>query len=242
MAGGTDAQRTILAGRVAGRGYAVETAADASAALSALVMHAPDAVVLCDAPTFDAPEVSRRLRAHAGSRQTPVAVVLAPGTPNPPHAPIDADVVLGDGPAANLLAWIDARLPPDASAVDWLRLTLAQAPDSPEPDSASDSPGDVAWQQLFEHLDDGAAVVDHDGRIRQANAALARLLDLPSAAACVGRHLPDLLPGAAAQAPGATAGPAADAHHHHPRRRGVRRCCSTCSSSRPGAARVRRRS
>ncbi|MCC6990066.1 MAG: PAS domain-containing protein, partial [Acidobacteria bacterium] len=200
MAGGTDQQRSDLATSMAAHGYAAETAADASAALSALVMHAPDAVVLCDTPAFDAREVCRRLRTHAGSRRTPVALLLAPGTPVPlGPAAIDADLLPGDGDVADLLAWADARLPPEATAADWLRLTLAQAPDSAAAEPAG--PAHAAWHPLLDHLDDGVAVVEHEGRVRRAHAALARLLEQPSAEACLDRHLLDLLPASIAVAP-----------------------------------------
>ena len=207
VAGGTDARRTDLAGRVGAHGYTVEIASDASTALSALVMHAPDAVVLCDTPTFDAREVCRRLRAHAGSRHTPVAVMLAPGTALPLGPRLDADLLPADGDVVDVLDWIDARLPPETTAADWLRLTLAQAPES-GPAATVEGLTGVTWQLLFEHLDDGAAVVDHDGCVRLANAALARLLELPSPEACRNRHLLDLLPSTAAVAPAmATGGP-----------------------------------
>ena len=200
VAGGLDPQRAVLASRVAAHGYGVETAQDVSAALTALVMHAPDAVVLCAAPSFDAREVCRRLRAHASSRQTPVAWLLAPGTPLPFGPTFDADVFAGDSDVVEVLAWLDARLPPEATAADWLRLTLAHAPEH-DPAAVPEGPADVTWRLLFEHLDDGAAVVDHDGYIRLANAALARLLGLPSPEACLDHHLLDLLPGTAAVAP-----------------------------------------
>jgi len=206
VAGGSDWQRGHVAGRLAAHGYAVETATDAGAALSALVMHAPDAVVLCDeAPGFDAGEVCRRIRAHAGSRHTPLALLLAPDAEMPIGPTVDADVLPADTSAGALVTWLDARLPPAASAADWLRLTLAQqttpgtAPvtsgDGPG-DAASDGMTDVTWRLLFEHLGDGAAIVEHDGRIRVANPALAQLFGLASADACAGRHLLDLLPDA----------------------------------------------
>ncbi len=191
-----------MAGRLVAHGYAVETASDAGAALSALVMHAPDAVVLCDAaPGFDAGEVCRRIRAHAGSRHTPLALLLAPDAELPFGQTVDADVLPADTSAAALVTWLDARLPPAASAADWLRLTLAQqttrdtAPVT-SVDDASDGLTDVTWRLLFDHLDDGAAIVEHDGRIRAANPALARLFGLASVDECTGRHLLDLLPDA----------------------------------------------
>ena len=207
IAGGADPQRARLADRVVAHGYVVETAADASAALSAIVMHAPDAVVLCDAaPAFDARDVCRRIRAHPGSRRTPVAVLLRPGAGLPLSAPLgpplEADVLAADSAADDLPGWLDAQLPPDASAEDWLRLTLAQTADMPTT-TATAAAADVSWRLLFEHLDDGAAVVDHDGRIRLANAALARLFGLASADDSAGRHLLDVLPDTATVAPAA---------------------------------------
>ena len=210
VAGGTDQQRLLVAGGVSAHGYGAETAADAGAALSALVMHAPDAVVLCDAaPGFDAREVCRRLRAHAGSRHTPVALLLAPDAEIPISPAFDADVLSADASAGELVAWLDARLPPDASAADWLRLTLAQqSSHEAAPVASGDGMTDVTWRLLFDHLDDGAAIVEHDGRIRAANPALARLFGLGSVDACTGRHLLDLLPDASTVAPVAgTVGP-----------------------------------
>ena len=211
IAGGADEQRAVLAEDVAAHGYAAETAVDASGALSAIVMHAPDAVVLCGAPpAFDAREVCRRLRAHAGSRRTPVALLLPTAAALPSGAPIDADILRADGTSGEVLAWLDARLPPDASPADWLRLTLAQqTQEASAPVSGPDGAADVAWHLLFDHLADGAAILDQDGRIRMANAALARLLDLESPQACAGRHLLDVLPEASAVSPsdGATGPP-----------------------------------
>ena len=63
VAGGSDGFRRQLTVLLDTHGYGVEAVTDASAALSALVMHAPDAVVLGDAPpSFDALDVCRRLR------------------------------------------------------------------------------------------------------------------------------------------------------------------------------------
>ena len=202
VAGGTDPQRLALAGAASAHGYGTETAADAGAALSALVMHAPDAVVLCDGgPGFDAREVCRRLRAHAGSRHTPVALLLAPESDLPITPTFDADVLPAGTSAEALVEWLDARLPPEASAADWLRLTLAhQTAQAAEPTAGGEGLTDVTWRLLFEHLDDGVAVVAHDGRIRSANPALARLFGLASVEACVGRHLLDVLPEASAVA------------------------------------------
>ncbi len=196
VAGGTDHQRATLADRVVAHGYAVETASDASTALSAVVMHAPDAVILRDTPpTFDAREVCRRIRAHAGSRQTPVALLLRASLPAPDVPLLDGDALADDIATVDLLAWLDAKLPPEASAADWLRLTLAQHATAPhEPDAATDQQGDVAWHGLFDHLDDGAALVEQDGRIRVANPAFARLFGLETPAACAGRHLLEVLP------------------------------------------------
>ena len=196
IAGGTDHWRALLAGHVTAHGYAVETASAASTALSAIVMHAPDAVVLHDAPpAFDAREVCRRIRAHAGSRQTPVALLLHGSLPVPIVPSAEADALSGDVATADLLAWLDARLPPEASAADWLRLTLARHTTDPEePDAHADEWVEVSWPRLFDHLDDGAALVDQDGRIRAANPAFARLFGLETPGACAGRHLLEVLP------------------------------------------------
>ncbi len=207
MAGGTDAQRTDLASRVTAHGYAADTAADVGAAMSALVMHARDAVVLCESADFDAREACRRLRALAGSRETPVALLLAPGAVVP-LAPtgVDGECFGDSGDVAELLAWLDARLPQEASAADWLRLTLAEPPEHDFTAAPASGPPGVAWHLLFEHLDDGAAVVDHEGLVRYANAALVRVLEQPSREACLGRHVLDLLPGTVAVAPASAAG------------------------------------
>ena len=196
IAGGTDHWRALLAGHVSAHGYAVETASAASTALSAIVMHAPDAVVLHDAPpAFDAREVCRRIRAHAGSRQTPVALLLHGSLQLPIVPSAEADALSGDVATADLLAWLDARLPPEASAADWLRLTLARHTTDPEePDAHADEWVEVSWPRLFDHLDDGAALVDQDGRIRAANPAFARLFGLETPDACAGRHLLEVLP------------------------------------------------
>ncbi|MEP7119263.1 MAG: hypothetical protein ABI880_16870, partial [Acidobacteriota bacterium] len=149
IAGGAAALRAILESRVAAHGYSVEVAADASAALSAIVMHAPDAVVLADAGAgFDVREVCRRIRAHTGSRRTPVVLLLPAGEALPVAPSLDADVLPIDDRSDALVTWLDAQLPPAASAADWLRLTLAQTAD--DAGAAATTPGDatadVTWR------------------------------------------------------------------------------------------------
>ena len=103
VAGGTDEFRCQLAVLLDAQGYGVESVTDASAALSALVMHAPDAVVLCDAPpTFAALDVCRRLRAHAGSRRTPVAVLAPASVPADAGIQLDADLLRESPLRANI--------------------------------------------------------------------------------------------------------------------------------------------
>ncbi len=202
VVGGDDLQRTAIIDRIAGRGYAATEVRSASAALSAIVMLSPDAIVLCDAPpTFDAFEACRRLRAQAANVSIPVALLLAPDSARPVQPDCDAECVAAE-PPEHLQRWLDRQLTPAAPASDWLRATLRQqvaAVPDPVHDEADTS--DIAWRRLFDHLDSGVAVVEADGRIRLANAALARLCNVKSAADCVGRSVVDLLPDTATAGP-----------------------------------------
>jgi len=194
VAGGASGFRRQLAAELDQRGYGVETATDASAALSALVMHAPDAVVLGDAPpVFPALDVCRRLRTHATSRRTPI-VVLTPATASGDAVgPSDADLLPLTTSSRDVADWIDAHVPAETSPADRLRLTLARTAD--EAPVGTPAPGpDVDWHLLFQHLPDGAAVVDGDGRVVVASARFAAEIGQASPAQCAGRDLLALLP------------------------------------------------
>ena len=194
VAGGTDGFRDAVASLLQGQGYGVDLARDASAALSALVMHAPDAIVLGHAPTFDALDACRRLRAHAGSRTTPIAVLAPAGTSAEQALHLDTDLLPEHAAAADVAAWVVAAAPAAASPGDRLRLTLART-------ATDDAPGDEVtpapdWRRLFDALEDGAALVDAEGRVIAANAGFASTLGLACADTCVGDDLLSLLPGA----------------------------------------------
>ena len=198
VAGGTDGFRRQLAALLDTQGYGVEAVTDASAALSALVMHAPDAVVLGDAPpSFDAVDVCRRLRAHAGSRRTPVAVLAPTSVPADAGIQLDADLLPTDAAADQVAEWVATRVPADTTPQDRLRLTLARTADDapPGPPPVAPLPA-VEWRLLFEHAGDGVAVVDAGGTVLVASPAFARALAQPDAAACAGRDLLALLPSA----------------------------------------------
>ncbi len=209
VAGGDDGFRRQLAAALETQGDAVETAADASAAMSALVMHAPDAVVLCDAlPAFDAVDASRRLRAHAGSRRTPVAVLAPPREPGEAGLPLDVDLLSGSVTPGQVAQWVARRVPAETTPHDHLRLTLARTNEVAARTAAPDGPSAAAeWHLLFEHAGDGVALVDGAGRVLLASARFAAELGLPSAAACRGRELLELLPGAPAAGQPGDAGP-----------------------------------
>ncbi|MEZ5420309.1 MAG: histidine kinase dimerization/phospho-acceptor domain-containing protein [Vicinamibacterales bacterium] len=200
VAGGTETFRAALAALLDRQGLGVELAGDASGALSALVMHAPAAVVLSDArPAVDAVDVCRRIRTHAGSRATPVAVVSDGGVDDQTADQLDAALFPADASAGQVAAWVAAAAPPEASPEERLRLTLART--ASEDAAATDGATGAAetatadWRRLFDHLEDGAAVLDPGGRVVAANAAFAATLGQPSAAACAGAHLLALLPG-----------------------------------------------
>ncbi|MBP7779347.1 MAG: response regulator [Acidobacteria bacterium] len=200
VAGGGDGFRRQLAALLDTQGYGVEAVTDASAALSALVMHAPDAVVLGDAPpAFDAVDVCRRLRAHAGSRRTPVAVLAPSSVPAEAAVQLDADLLPSDATPAQVANWVTTRVPAETTPFDRLRLTLARTADDA---STAARPGGATaaadWPLLFQHAGDGAALVDGDGRVLLASDRFAVELGQPSAADCVGRDLLSLLPSAPA--------------------------------------------
>jgi signal transduction histidine kinase len=198
VAGGTDPFRRELAALLDRQGFGVETAPDASAALSSLVMHGPVAVVLGHVESFDALEACRRLRAHAGFRRTPVAILSTRGVDILSTAHLDADLFPEDASATQIAAWVAAEAPADASPQDQLRLTLARTAASDVPGAAGTVPAD--WRRLFDHLEDGAAVLDRDGVVVAANTAFAATFGLADAQACVGTHLLGLLPSAPAPA------------------------------------------
>ncbi|MFN8644378.1 MAG: response regulator [Candidatus Binatia bacterium] len=200
MAGGTDGFRLALAALLEPQGYGVDTATDASAALSALVMHAPDAIVLGQAATFDALDACRRLRAHAGSRTTPIAV-LAPAATGPDTAvQFDVDLLPEDATPGQVTAWVTEAAPAAASPEDRLRLTLARTTTGAADAAAAELTPAPDWRRLFDALEDGAALLDAAGRVAAANARFAQTLGAASPAACVGAHLLALLPGAPAPA------------------------------------------
>ena len=204
VAGGTDGFRDALATLLQGQGYGVDLAGDASAALSALVMHAPDAIVLGHAASFDALDACRRLRAHAGSRTTPIAVLAPAGTPADQGLHLDTDLLPEHAPPADVAAWVVAAAPAAASPGDRLRLTLARtATDDALTDEVTPAPD---WRRLFDGLEDGAALVDAEGRVVAANGAFAATLGQTGPEACVGRELLALLPGPPAHAVDQAAG------------------------------------
>ncbi|MEP7116939.1 MAG: ATP-binding protein, partial [Acidobacteriota bacterium] len=92
---------------------------------------------------------------------------------------------------------------------DWLRLTLAQtADDAGAAATPGDATADVTWRLLFDHLDEGAALIDHEGHVRAANPALVRLFGFASVNSAEGTHLLDVLPEGSSLAPAdATSGP-----------------------------------
>ncbi len=209
VAGGSDEFRRQLTVLLDRQGYGVESVTDASAALSALVMHAPDAVVLAEAsPTFDALDVGRRLRAHAGSRRTPVAVLAQATVPADVGVQLDADLLPAEAAPEQVADWVLTRVPAETTPQDRLRLTLARTTDDAEAVPTSTQAGPVAdWRLLFEHAGDGTALVDSTGRVLRASARFAAELRQPSAAACEGRDLLALLPSAPAAGDTAEAGP-----------------------------------
>ena len=197
VAGGSDGFRRQLAALLDTQGYGVEAVTDASAALSALVMHAPDAVVLGDAPpSFDALDVCRRLRAHAGSRRTPVAVLAPTSVPPDAGIQLDADLLPNDAAPGQVARWVATRVPADSTPQDRLRLTLARTADDAQPGPASAPVPAVDWRLLFDQVGDGVAVVDAAGTVLVASPAFARELGQPDTAACAGRDLLALLPSA----------------------------------------------
>ena len=209
VAGGTEGFRRQLAVLLDAQGYGVEAVTDASAALSALVMHAPDAVVLGDAPpTFDALDVCRRLRAHAGSRRTPVAVLAPTTVPADAGIQLDADLLPSAAAPAQVARWVVANVPAETTPHDRLRLTLARTADDARPPvtPAAALPA-VEWRLLFQHGGDGVAVVDAGGRVLVASPAFARELGQADAAACAGRDLLALLPASPTAGDGIEGGP-----------------------------------
>ena len=210
VAGGTDTRRASVGGHLAAHGFAVQLANDDRAALAALEVQSPDAVILADAlPTFDALAVCRRLQAHAGSHSTPIAVLLPSNRTLDSSDALPADVLSSESTADDLLAWVRRRFSPAAPAGTWWRLALAHVvTDHAAPDPELLDSHDVTWRLLFEHLDDGAALVDGDGRIRMVNRSLGRLLGLASPQTCQGLHLLDVLPKASVvSSSGAVTGP-----------------------------------
>ncbi|MFN7977221.1 MAG: response regulator [Vicinamibacterales bacterium] len=204
VAGGTDGFRAALATLLQGQGYGVDLARDTSAALSALVMHAPDAIVLGHAPAFDALEACRRLRAHSGSRTTPIAVLAPTGTPAEQALHLDTDLLPEHALPADVAAWVATAAPAAASPGDRLRLTLART--ATDDAVSADATPSADWRRLFDGLDDGAALVDADGRVVTANNAFAATLGQPGPEACVGQDLLTLLPGPPAPATDQPAG------------------------------------
>ena len=197
VAGGSDGFRDQLAALLDAQGYGVESVTDASAALSALVMHAPDAVVLGDTPpTFDALDVCRRLRTHAASRRTPVAVLVPASVPADAGVQYDADLLPADAATAQVAGWVLRRVPADTTPHDRLRLTLARAADDGAPLAVPAAGPTADWRLLFEHAGDGVALVDTSGRVLAASARFAAELRQPSAEMCAGRDLLSLLPSA----------------------------------------------
>jgi len=167
VAGGTDTFRRQLAALLDTQGYWVESVTDASAALSALVMHAPDAVVLGDAPpAFDAIDACRRLRAYAGSRRTPVAVLAAASVPAEAGLQLDADLLPAEASPSQVVRWVVTRVPGETTPHDRLRLTLARATDdrNAQAPPAAALP-DADWRLLFQHSVNGVALVDAGGRV-----------------------------------------------------------------------------
>jgi len=199
VAGGSDGFRGQLAALLDAQGYGVESVTDASAALSALVMHAPDAVVLGDAPpSFDALDVCRRLRTHAASRRTPVAVLVPASVPADAGVQYDADLLPADAATAQVAGWVLRRVPADTTPDDRLRLTLARAADDGALPAGPAAGPTADWRLLFEHAGDGVALLDTSGRVLAASARFAAELRQPSADACAGRDLLSLLPSAPA--------------------------------------------
>ncbi|MGE0813545.1 MAG: response regulator [Vicinamibacterales bacterium] len=190
VAGGGAHLLTPLAQLLDSQGYLLDAVDEAGATLPALVARVPDAIVLVDAPPrLDALSLARRLRAHNSLRRTPVAVLADAPVPGP----LEADVLPHDAPAAVVAAWVAARLPADASPEERLRTTLARTDDEPSEAGGVDVDA-VAWRRLFDHLPHGAAVLDRDGLVLDANQAFASLLGLASIEACRGQHLLQLLP------------------------------------------------
>ncbi len=178
------------------QGYGVDVAGDASSALSALVMRPPDAIVI--GPTeagFDGLAVCRRLRAHAGSRGTPIALLAPPSTDAHTGAQLDAELLPEHASPMDVSLWVARAAPAEATPEDQLRLTLARTADIAEISNGTPGPA-VDWRRLFDRLEDGAALLDHEGRVVAANAAFAVTLGVETADACIGRHLLTLLPSA----------------------------------------------
>jgi signal transduction histidine kinase/DNA-binding response OmpR family regulator len=207
VAGGSDDFRRRLAALLDGQGYGVETAGDASATLSALVMHGADAVVLADAPPhFDALDICRRVRAHAGSRQTPIAVLAPASVPAGAGVQLDADLLPDAASVAQVAQWVSGAAPADTTPEDRLRLTLARTADEAAAAGSSALPGNVDWTVLFQHASDGAAILDADGRVLAASTSFAATLGLAGPEECVGQLLLSLLPASPAAEPESASG------------------------------------
>jgi signal transduction histidine kinase/DNA-binding response OmpR family regulator len=207
VAGGSPEVHLALATLLQDRGVAIEPVADASTALSAMLMRGPDAVVLVESPQFDAVAAYRRVRFHAATVRTPLAVVTSAPRTDDAGAPPAEDTVPAAAGADGIAGWLRRRLPGTATLEEQLRLTLARTTNDGPPAQEATHEAAPGWSPLFDHLADGAAIVDTRGRVVTANAAFAAALGLPSADACRDQHLLALLPSPPAAADDADGGP-----------------------------------
>jgi signal transduction histidine kinase/CheY-like chemotaxis protein len=177
-----------LATSLASHGYDVAVAHDLGKARAAVSVRRPEAAVVGHVRGADRREVGARLRADG----IPVVIVFVPPTVlvRSPHPP-DPDLVAEPVDAGHLVAAVDARLRA-AVAVEPNRIAaaLAGADEGSIHATRAEATPDPG---LFDALDDGVALVGHDGGIIWSNAALGRLLGV-APAALRGRSLPDLVP------------------------------------------------
>jgi signal transduction histidine kinase/DNA-binding response OmpR family regulator len=205
-----------LTGFLAGRGYDVEVAHDLGAALSAVSARTPDVAVVGHLVGDDPFAASERLRASGVAS----IVVLAANDPAvPPRAvPRDTEVVREPLDLDALAARIHARMTPspEAPTPGWVVEAVSRAQAGAAAERGATPPPDPG---LFDALDDGVALIDHEGRIVWANEALGRLFGVVPAA-LRGEFLHALVPAPGTPLPGDPSDPdaawmAATGRHAH---------------------------